>query len=346
MSNDVFRMDAPRPPGREFPLPMKRVATAVVLIPIVLLLVFRAPLWLLAVVVGTIALVTTCEYLGLVQAYGIKPLRTLTYLFTAILFASSVAAFVVEAQLQRLPSQTLLRGMVPSEYPYLFFAFGATNLAKDAVLLAALVFLVALMQREDLRSTLPSAGCSAFALAYIGLPLTFLLSVRSRAAGAFSIFYLLVVVWAGDIFAFFVGRAAGKHKLAPRISPNKSWEGAVASFVGATALGTLILSRADAIVGFLLRVKLLPPQHPNLLSVSVYPVPRPLWVYVLLSAALNVAAQSGDLVESMLKRGAGVKDSGTLLPGHGGMLDRIDALLFAAPVLWYYALILSAVHVR
>ncbi len=325
---------------------MKRVSTAVVLIPIVLLIVFRAPLWLFALVVGLIALITTREYLGLAEAYGIKPARVLTYFFTVLLFASMVAAFGVEAQLSRLPAATLLRGVVAKEHPYLFFAFGATSLGRDSVLLAALVFLVAMMKREDLRSTLPGAAASALALAYISLPLTVLINVRARAAGAFYLFYLLVVVWAGDILAFLVGRSVGKHKLAPRISPNKSWEGTVASLAGATVLGTVILAHGNAIVGFLRITNLLAAQQGSILSVGPYPAAHPVWVYILLSAALNLAAQLGDLVESMLKRGAGVKDSGSILPGHGGMLDRIDALLFAAPALWYYAQIAATIGFR
>ncbi len=325
---------------------MKRVATAVVLIPIVLLIVFRAPLWLFAAVVGVIALISTRECLGLTDAHGIKPARVLTYFFTLLLFASVVAAFVVEAAVSRLPASTLLRGVFPQEHPYLFFAFGATSLGRDCVLLAALVFLAAMMKREDLRSSLPGAAASALALAYISLPLTLLINVRARAAGAFYVFYLLVVVWAGDILAFLVGRAVGKHKLAPRISPNKSWEGTVASLAGATVLGTVILAHGNAIVEFVRNTNLLPAQPGSILSVGPYPTPHPLWVYLLLSVALNVAAQLGDLAESMLKRGAGVKDSGSILPGHGGMLDRIDALLFAAPALWYYAQIAATIGSR
>jgi len=321
---------------------IKRVATAVVLIPIVLLVVFRGPLWLFAAVVGLIALITTREYLGLAEAYGIKPNRVLTYLFTAILFASAVAEFVIEWQMSHISSQVLLRGVSPREHPYLVFAIALNTIARDAVLLSAIVFLVSIMRRADLRSSLPGAAASVLGLVYISLPFTLLINVRARAAGAFYVFYLLVVVWAGDILAFLVGRSAGRHKLAPTISPNKSWEGTVASLVGATALGTSILAYGEAIVGFLRNSDLLPAQQSSILSVGPYPARHPLWMYILLSAALNVAAQLGDLVESMLKRGAGVKDSGSLLPGHGGMLDRIDALLFAAPVLWYYALILAA----
>ena len=325
---------------------IKRVATAAVLIPIVLLIVFRAPLWLFAAVIAAIALITTCEYLRLSEGYGIKPPRFLTFLFTAILFASAIAGFVIEAQMSRLPSQELLRGISMRAHPYLLLAVNATSVARDAVLLAALAFLLAMMGRADLRSSLPGAATSVMGLVYISLPFTLLISVRARAAGAFYVFYLLVVVWVGDILAFLVGRSVGRHKLAPSISPNKSWEGTAASLVGATALGTTILFFGNSIVGFLRNTNLLPAQQASILSVGAYPPAHPLWSYILLSAALNVAAQLGDLVESMLKRGAGVKDSGTILPGHGGMLDRIDALLFAAPVLWYYAQIAATVSPR
>ena len=320
---------------------MKRVATAVILIPIVLLVVFRAPLWVFSAVVALIALITTSEYLSLAEAYQIKPARVLTFLITLLFFGSAVAAFVAEAVASKLPSSALLRGVFPREHPYLFFVFGGSSLVRDGVLLAGFVFLVAMMLRPDLRTSLAGAATSSLGLAYVSLPLMLLIFVRARVAGAFFVFYLLIVVWSGDILAFVVGRSLGKHKMAPRISPNKSWEGAVASLIGATALGTVILFYSHAIIGFLRNTNLLEGQQGSILSVGIYPVTRPVWVYMVLSFALNVAAQLGDLVESMLKRGAEVKDSGTLLPGHGGMLDRIDALLFAAPVLWYYAQIVS-----
>ena len=324
---------------------MKRVLTAIILIPIVLLIVFRAPLWLFAIVVGIIALITVHEYLGLVEAHAIRPARTLTYIFMVILFASWMATLAVETRLSSLPSQTLLRGTAWLEHPYLAFMMGASSAGMYSVLLAAMFFLVVLMARDDLRSALPAAGASALGLVYVGFPLASLISIRSHSAGALLVFYVLVVVWAGDIVAFVVGRYWGRHKLAPRISPHKTWEGAVASFIAATALGTLILSAGNSIIDFLQNERLLAAVQGNILSTVLKPGARPLWVCIALSAALNVAAQLGDLAESMIKRGAGVKDSGALLPGHGGLLDRIDALLFAAPVLWYYAQVLTAVRI-
>jgi phosphatidate cytidylyltransferase len=118
----------------------------------------------------------------------------------------------------------------------------------------------------------------------------------------------LLVNWVGDTGAFYVGRKFGRHKLAPSISPGKSWEGAAASVVTGVAFGMVYLP---------LTIK-----------------GTSLFAAGLLALAANVAGQVGDLAESAIKRGAGVKDSGTLLPGHGGVLDRVDSTLFALPVLY------------
>jgi phosphatidate cytidylyltransferase len=159
-----------------------------------------------------------------------------------------------------------------------------------------------------------------------------LVQLRQQWAGAFYLLYLLLVVWAGDVFAYFVGKSVGRHLMAPRISPKKTWEGAAASVLASMAVGYLLFHYAQPISSVLLRAGLIQRRDGlfGLEQPGIIPV-------LLLTIVLNIAAQLGDLVESLIKRGAGVKDSGALLPGHGGMLDRIDALLFAAPVLWYYA---------
>ena len=179
----------------------------------------------------------------------------------------------------------------------------------------------------------PAAAASAFAFAYIALPMGMLVQLRQQWAGAFWILYLLLVVWAGDIFAYFVGRALlGRHLMAPRISPKKTWEGAAASLAASLGLVVLLFDYSLQISSSLLRLGLIERRD------GLFGLEKPeMWPIVLLTVALNIAAQLGDLVESLIKRGAGVKDSGAILPGHGGMLDRIDALLFAAPVLWFYA---------
>jgi phosphatidate cytidylyltransferase len=164
------------------------------------------------------------------------------------------------------------------------------------------------------------------------MPMAFLVEIRQQWSGAFLLMYLLLVVWAGDIFAYFVGKSLGRHLMSPRISPKKTWEGALASLIASLVVGMLLYNYALPISTALLNAHLIE-RRDGFFALQNPPLLQAL----LLTAALNVAAQLGDLVESLIKRGAGVKDSGAILPGHGGMLDRIDALLFAAPVLWYYA---------
>jgi phosphatidate cytidylyltransferase len=201
-----------------------------------------------------------------------------------------------------------------------------------SAVLAPFVFLVIAMARSDFSAALPAAAASAFAFGYIALPLGFLVQIRQQWAGAILLVYVLLVVWAGDTTAYFVGRAFGRHLMTPRVSPKKTWEGAAGSMLGSLVVGWAFLSNAQPISSALLQAHLIE-RRDGYFALQ----PWPLLTILVLSAVINVAAQLGDLVESLIKRGAGVKDSGALLPGHGGMLDRIDALLLAAPVIWFYA---------
>ena len=283
-----------------------------VLIPVVLGLILRAPIWALAVIAGAVALVTIHEFLKLTESYGVKPLRPLTYAFSAIFF--------------------LLLAFNPgNDKPLLSTAVFVYCLGFAAAI-APFVFLTRAMRGENLSAGYPAAAASVFAFTYIALPMGMLVQLRQQWAGAFYLLYLLLVVWAGDIFAYFVGKAVGRHLMAPRISPKKTWEGAAASLVASVAVGWLLFTYALPISSAFLRWGLIE-RRDGLFGLE-QPAMGPV---IVLSIVLNVAAQLGDLVESLIKRGANVKDSGAILPGHGGMLDRIDALLFAAPVLWYYA---------
>ena len=180
-------------------------------------------------------------------------------------------------------------------------------------------------------------AASTFCLLYIGLTLLTLPALREQANGASLLVFLFCVVWAGDTAAYYLGRAWGRHKLAPSLSPGKSWEGAVASVLGSALIAAALVGLAtllqepwnSAVLAWLERV------CPS----AVLSYPDEIWYWLALAALVNVAGQVGDLAESALKRSAGVKDSGDLLPGHGGMLDRIDALLLAGPVLWYVQVI-------
>jgi phosphatidate cytidylyltransferase len=291
---------------------LKRIATAVVLIPIVLVLILRAPVWILAIVAGAVALVTIHEFLKLTESYGVKPLRTLTYIFVVIFFA-------------------LLAFNFGNEKPLLATAVFVYCLGFAAAI-APFIFLTRAMRNADLSTGYPAAAASVFAFMYVALPMGMLVQLRQQWAGAFYVLYLLLVVWAGDIFAYFVGKSIGRHLMAPRISPKKTWEGAAASLIGSVAVGWLLFNYSLPICSALLNAGLI--QRRDGLFGLEKPAMGPV---IVLTIVLNIAAQLGDLVESLIKRGAGVKDSGAILPGHGGMLDRIDALLFAAPVLWYYA---------
>jgi phosphatidate cytidylyltransferase len=294
---------------------LKRVATAVVLIPIVMLLVLRAPLPVLAVVAAAVALITVQEFLKLTESHGVQPMRLPTYVFVGILFLFLAATAAGET-----PQLSSLKFVVGIGF---------------ACAIAPFIFLTITMRRAEMSSAYSAAAASVFAFAYIALPMAMLVQLRQQIAGAFWLLYLLLVVWAGDIFAYFVGRSLGRHLMAPRVSPKKTWEGAAASVAASLMVASLLFTYALQISSFLLRVGLIERRD------GLFGLEKPeWWPIVLLTLAVNVAAQLGDLVESLIKRGAGVKDSGTILPGHGGMLDRIDALLFAVPVLWLYAVAL------
>jgi len=292
---------------------IKRVATAVVLIPLVLLLVLKAPLYVLAIVAGAVALLAIAEFLKLVTHYAVQPMGSATYAFVALFFV-----YVIIASSNRTPlveTTAMLYGIAL------------------AAALAPFVFLsVAMrMKRPDLTSGYPAAAASAFAFGYIAIPMALLVAIRQQPAGAIWTIYTLLAVWAGDVFAYFVGKSLGRHRMSPEISPKKTWEGAVASILASVIVGTLWFQHAPGISSALLRIGLIERRD------GMFGLEQPqLWPIIFLSAMVNIAAQLGDLVESLIKRGAGVKDSGTILPGHGGMLDRIDAMLFAVPVVWAY----------
>jgi len=290
---------------------LTRIATAVVLIPFVLVLILRAPVPVLAVVAGSVALITIHEFLKLTESYGVQPLRWPTYIFAGLFFVVLAGSTVGETPLVATGKFLVILAFAAAGAPFLFLSI--------------------VMRREDLRSGYPAAAAAVFAFAYVALPMGMLVQLREQAAGAIFVLYLLLVVWSGDIFAYFVGKAIGRHLMAPRISPKKTWEGAAASLAASVGVGWLLFSHAEQISAALLRVGLI--TRPGGMYGLEVPAIGPV---ILLTIGLNVAAQLGDLVESLIKRGAGVKDSGAILPGHGGMLDRIDAMLFAAPVLWFY----------
>jgi phosphatidate cytidylyltransferase len=297
---------------------MKRVLTAVVLIPLVLLAVFRAPLWLFALLVAGIIVLALHEYLAIAEAAGIKPFKWLTY-------AVSVLPLVIFCSHWLIERAFGVRRYAEIPVDYAFF-----RTLSMVLILAPMILGIPLVFRKELRMGLASSAASVFGVLYVAASLSLLISLRASPTQRILVILVLFSVWAGDIAAFYVGRGFGKHKLAPVVSPNKTWEGAIASVIGSVALTALVFHFQRQISGLFRE------------GYWLFPYPswgrQPSWVHIVLLGILtNVAAQFGDLFESALKRGAGVKDSGTLLPGHGGVLDRIDALLFAIPMVWYYA---------
>lgn len=248
---------------------MKRVITALILIPIFVYLVLWSPHWVFLVAVCAVGLLCFHEYSGLVALHTIPRPGMFGYaagLCILILPQNSIAFLVV---------------------------------------IALLAMALGLRLRE-LSEALPYAACLVLGILYVFG--SFRAGVELRSRGPYWLLFALSLNWIGDIAAMYIGRSIGRHKLSPQISPGKSWEGAVASLLASTAYAALYIPR------------LLP-------DVAI---PEGLAI----AAMGNVAGQIGDLAESAFKRGAGVKDSGTLLPGHGGWLDRVDSSLFAMPVVY------------
>src|SRR5208282_1079472 len=218
-------------------LPMiKRIATAVVLIPLVLLLVLKAPLYALATVAAVVALLAIAEFLKLSTHYGVQSLGLVTYAFVASFFV-----FIIVTSTHRTP---LVETMA--------ILFGIALAGS----LAPFVFLIVAMSRKraDLANGYPSAAASTFAFVYIAIPMALLVAIREQPAGAIWTIYTLLAVWAGDIFAYFVGKSLGRHRMSPSISPKKTWEGALASVLASVIVGTLWIQHAPGISSALLRI--------------------------------------------------------------------------------------------
>jgi phosphatidate cytidylyltransferase len=195
-------------------------------------------------------------------------------------------------------------------------AQGWGGFAVSAVLFASVlcVLILALARLRDLRQYPGTTASTLFGILYIGFPLSCLVPMRFSArfvwagSGRNLMLLLFLVIWADDIFAYLTGKLLGRTLLMPRVSPKKTLEGSLGGLAGSLIAGWLFARWF---------------WHPSNLKAAM-----------LLVVVIALAGQVGDLAESALKRGADVKDSGTLLPGHGGLLDRVDSLLFGAPALW------------
>ncbi|MBM3784257.1 MAG: CDP-archaeol synthase [Acidobacteria bacterium] len=245
---------------------MMRVLTSIVLIPTILWVVLFAPDMIFGAAACLFAGLCWLEYAGIAAHYGAK----------------------FRAADGWIPGLTFLL------------------IQRDETLLLIGITIGTLMltlRNPDLRDMFPSAALFLLGLVYVfgAWRSAFVL----HSSNEYWLVFALAINWVGDTAAFYVGRAIGKHKMAPRVSPGKSWEGAAASLIAAAGFGVWLLRWSIPEVS--------------------------LGMAAFLAVAGNAAGQMGDLAESALKRGAGVKDSGTLLPGHGGWLDRLDSSLFSMP---------------
>lgn len=258
----------------------RRLLTAALLIPATLAVVFFAPGDLAFAVFLLVFFLAALELLPMARA--VVPSAPVGSLRVLIPLAALAGFLLVRVDYRRVPVWWLLGAMS---------------------LLVAVAALTTLLGRAQVRDSLASAGTLAFAVPYFAIPPIGLWWLQ--AADPWLLIALLVIVWIGDTAAFAVGKAIGRHKLAPALSPGKTWEGSIAGLAGSLlAAGIWSLLRLGE-----LRLDLL-----------------------AVAAVTAVAAQLGDLVESTFKRGAGVKDSSNLLPGHGGFFDRLDAMMLSTPV--------------
>jgi phosphatidate cytidylyltransferase len=258
---------------------LRRWLTSIVAIPILLFTIGPGPRWLFCSLVSFVSLVALYEYL---QITSPRLPRAVTILSFTLCLGLTASAF--RSQL------SLTLGLYPLG---MFLLWGVHLFFYDS---------------EESHSIIEDLGKIALGFIYICLPLSLLVVIDRQPQGNMWIFFLIVVVFAGDTGAFYSGRFLGKHKLYPAVSPAKTWEGSAGGFV-ASLIAALLFSLLSSLK-------------------------QPVLAMLVLGACLSVTDQVGDLSESMIKRAYGVKNSGTILPGHGGMLDRIDGLLFSVPILY------------
>lgn len=288
----------------------KRVATALVLIPVVVGLVLFTPTWVVAIATAAITVLALWEYFALGEAIGHRAYRGWTIL---------CALALIFAQLWRLLAPGFGEERVLPGFRILsseFIPFNTIHITVADILFFYVVGITGLIlwTRRPLVEAIPSAGISSSALLLVAFPLSFAVQLHKYPGnGPRLLLFALVITWAGDTTAYFIGRSIGKHPMAPYLSPKKTWEGTIASIIG-----SLVVAYAFS-----------------------YWISIPTLHLLLMGAVGNVAGQMGDLLESAYKRSAGVKDSGGLLPGHGGVLDRIDALILCIPVIWYYLVLVN-----
>jgi phosphatidate cytidylyltransferase len=253
---------------------------------------------LVAALGGLVALLALFEFFSLGERLNLRAYRLWTSVCAlGIFFQQWTASAAQTYQVGRNLRLTQSPAVPQLPLELVFFVF--------VLGCAATIFL----SQRPLADALGDIGVSSAGLLFIALPLSAAVRIHGvPIIGPKLLLFTLLLVWVGDTLAYFVGRSFGRVPLAPQLSPKKTWEGAAANLLG-SAVVALVLFRW--------------------LDIDAFQA-------VLMACLANIAGQAGDLLKSSYKRGAGVKDSGHLIPGHGGVLDRIDALILAAPVVWYY----------
>lgn len=273
-----------------------RILTAVVLIPLVVALVWWAPAAVTAAAAALVAILALVEFFELAERMGLRPFRKWTMFSTVLLFYSQYSLGLVE-------THTLSGGVS-------IVRDAAGGVVSIEAVLLVFVFgcvSIGLATRQPLADVLPAMAGSAAGLTFVALPFSYLLRLNEiERVGRELVLFTMCLIWAGDMLAYFVGRTLGRIPMAPALSPKKTWEGALGNMIASLLVGVLFARwmQMDALT------------------------------LIVIAGLGNIAGQMGDLIESAYKRGAAVKDSGTLIPGHGGVLDRIDSLILAAPVVW------------
>lgn len=265
---------------------MKRILTAIVALPILLYTVWNDTPYFFVGLTALAVVLALNEFYRLASRAGLHPVAAPAY----------PAALVV------------LAAFVRNEPAWVVASIAAV---------AILSLSIAVSRSNQMKTALASASASAFGIVYTALLAGFLVGVRmlpdtaatpKLAAKLLTSFFAMVMMT--DTGAYYAGRALGRHKLAPRVSPGKTIEGSV---------GGLVAAVLAAVVCRIIFFPAVPISH-----------------FVVLGGTIGIVSQVGDLAESLLKRGSEVKDSGVIFPGHGGMLDRLDSILFCAPILYYY----------
>lgn len=273
-----------------------RVVTAVVAVPVLLAMIVWLPHWVWAAFIFAACTAGLWEFNRMLQ---LEEPRSVTWASTAIGLVFYVVVYLFVG-----PGAVLDAG--GHETLILFATLSATMW---------LAFLYNLMRPRDISrvATTMVAPLGALLYAGIGFTLVALMKRDLGAHGAGWILLTLAMIWMSDTGAYFAGRAFGKRKLAPKVSPNKTVEGAIGGLCG-TLVGAFVFH-------FLML---------DFLSIADV---------IVIAVVANFLGQTGDLCESLIKRSVGVKDSGTIIHGHGGMLDRVDAVLFAAPWVYVYGVL-------